>query len=75
MPPHFAFLTRPPFHLLLFVLGCLLFGWPLLSIVAGHGPTATYWYFFAAWAALILALVLIGRALGRRDAEREEGDV
>ena len=47
----------------LFVLGCLLFSYPLLSLFNGGGMVfgipVLYAYLFAAWAALILLMILV----------------
>ncbi len=52
----------------LFLLGCLLFNYPLLSLFAGDmriwGIPLVYVYLFAAWAVLIAAMALI---IERRD--------
>ncbi len=47
----------------LFVLGCLLFSYPLLSLFNGGGTVfgipVLYAYLFGAWAALIALLILV----------------
>lgn len=47
----------------LFLLGCLLFNFPLLSLFAGSsrvwGIPTVYFYIFAAWAAIIGLMALI----------------
>ena len=47
----------------LFLLGCLLFNYPLLSLFAGNarlwGIPLIYFYVFAAWMAIIALMALI----------------
>lgn len=47
----------------LFLLGCLLFNFPLLSLFAGNGRVwgipAVYFYIFTAWAVIIGLMALI----------------
>jgi hypothetical protein len=47
----------------LFVLGCLLFSYPLLSLFNGGGTVfgipVLYAYLFGAWAALIALMILV----------------
>lgn len=59
---------RRQWPIAVFLLGCLLFGWPLLALfnvpVRIAGLPALFAYLFAAWAALI---VLIGLVSSRPD--------
>jgi apolipoprotein N-acyltransferase len=59
---------RRQWPIAVFLLGCLLFSWPVLALfdVPGWiaGVPALFAYLFAAWAALI---VLIGLVSGRPD--------
>ena len=47
----------------IFLLGCVLLNYPLLSLIDGQGEVfgvpSLYAYVFAAWAALIVAMALI----------------
>ncbi len=53
----------------LFLLGCLLFGYPLLYLfnVGGAvlGVPLSYAYIFVAWALLVLLMALVAESTGR----------
>ena len=66
-----AILGKSEFLLLLFCLCLGLFSWPLLSIAANRGGMPFLTYLFIAWAGIILCLFLAGRAIARRERERE----
>lgn len=48
-----------------FVMGVLLFSWPLLSITADRGGAPFFAYLFITWAVLIAVLFLMTREPGR----------
>lgn len=57
--------------LILFIIGLLLFNWPLISI-ADHGPVMAL-YLFLVWGLAIAALRAVGRraAMGDKKEERQ----
>ncbi|MEM9558607.1 MAG: hypothetical protein AAGC60_30420 [Acidobacteriota bacterium] len=59
-----------PRLVLLFLVGCLLFGYPLMELFSGSGTLAGipvfYVYLFVAWAAFIAVLAWLASGRGRR---------
>jgi len=57
--------ARSEFDLMLFLLGLLLFNWPLLTVAAGFQVEHLYLYLFLAWAGIISMLLATARAILR----------
>ncbi|MFK4765272.1 hypothetical protein ACI3L3_10900 [Desulfobaculum sp. SPO524] len=53
-------LSGKEFHILIFVVGCLVFGWPLVSIANIPGGPHLFIYLFTLWGLLIAILLGIG---------------
>jgi hypothetical protein len=58
---------QPAAHVLVFCLGALLFGWPLVSIPFDSGVGYLTFYLFGAWAVFIVVLGVLPRC-------RDEGE-
>ena len=63
-----ALFSSPVGALLLFCAGVLLFTWPLLSIMGDRGGVGLFAYLFLAWAAVVVLLLIKGRAIRRANA-------
>lgn len=68
----FDFLNSGAGALLLFMLGLLIFNWPLLSVTTNISGPYRFCYLFFAWAAIVAVLGLMAYALCSRDSEEEE---
>ena len=65
-------LAGAPFQVLVFLLGCVLFGWPLLTVADRPGDPGLLHYLYGSWAALIALLAAVARATA--GAGRASGD-
>lgn len=74
MMSFFEITRRPTFHLLVFCVGFLLFGWPLLSIATRHQDVTGLHYLFTVWGALIVGLALFSRYLSRSEDKNHTQD-
>jgi len=63
------------FHVLLFVLGLLLFSWPIMGIAGDKGSKIFFIYLFLAWIAVIVLLFFIGKniALSSDSSHGDQG--
>ena len=66
-------LSRSAVRIFACLLGLLLLSWPLISIAGSRGLFAMFGYVFTVWLALVLVLVLIGRA-ARRERKGSRGE-
>ncbi|ADU63004.1 MAG: hypothetical protein KUA35_05240 [Pseudodesulfovibrio sp.] len=58
---------------LLFLVGMLLFNWPILSMPSGAGETSIFSYLIIAWFVIVVLLIAMGeftRRTGKTDGER-----
>ncbi|GAB6176882.1 hypothetical protein JCM16814_17730 [Desulfobaculum senezii] len=62
-------LSGKEFHILIFVVGCLVFGWPLVSIANIPGGPHLFIYLFALWGLFIGILLGIGLSGFPEDAK------
>ena len=67
-----ALLRQTEFHLLLFVLCMVLFGWPVVTFPDMRRLELMFIYLFVAWAIVIFLLFLVSRSLGSGDESDEE---
>ena len=63
-----SILRLPGFHVLLFSLCLVLFGWPLLTIAEKEHGEAIFSYLFLVWGITIVLLFLVARSLSMRDS-------
>ncbi len=59
------------FHIFLFFLSLILFGWPLVHFSNVKRLEVMFYYLFAAWALVIVLLFVVSRGLSE-SAETEE---
>jgi hypothetical protein len=57
-----ALLRQTEFHLILFFLCLIFFGWPVVSFPDVDRLVIVYKYLFGAWAAVIVVLYLMSRS-------------
>lgn len=69
-----ALLRQTEFHLLLFVLCMVLFGWPVVTFSDMHRLEVMFAYLFAAWALVIFVLFLVSRSLESADESKKSDD-
>ncbi len=62
-----ALLRQTEFHLLLFVLCMVLFGWPVVTFPDIRRLEVMFVYLFVAWTIVIFLLFLVSRSLGTAD--------
>jgi hypothetical protein len=58
-----ALLRQKDFHVLLFHVCLVLFGWPIVSFDSIERVRAMFVYLFLVWAVVILLLFLVGRSV------------
>lgn len=64
-------LKRGEFHLLLFHICLVLFGWPVVSFYDIQGMKVMFVYLFLVWSAVIFLLFLISRSVEVEEASEE----
>lgn len=64
-------LAQPSLQSMAACIGGLLLGWPVIQIAGDQGHWTLFLYVFWVWAALILLLVFVGRAITRSARDRE----
>lgn len=69
-----SLLRQTEFHVLLFCVSIVLFGWPVVNFSDLHRLEIRFVYLFAAWGVVILLLYLVGRSLGEPTAPEENED-
>jgi hypothetical protein len=62
-----ALLRQTEFHLLLFVLCMVLFGWPVVTFSDMRRLEVMFVYLFVVWALVIVVLFLVSRSLESAD--------
>jgi hypothetical protein len=62
-------LEEPSFGVVVFLLGALALGWPLVSVAVARGVTGFFVYLFGVWGLLVL-LALIMALTGDRNPPR-----
>jgi hypothetical protein len=68
-------LGKGEFHLLLFHVCLILFGWPVVAFHDLARLEAMFVYLFLAWGAVICLLILMGKSLGAVAAPEETESV
>jgi hypothetical protein len=67
-------LRQTEFHVLLFCVSLVLFGWPVVNFSDLQRLEIRFVYLFLAWGVVILLLYLVGRSLGEPAAPEENED-
>ncbi len=67
-------LRQPEFHALLFILGLILFSYPLLIMTNESHPASVYLSLFLPWGLMILLLFLTTRSYIPSHSERNNDD-
>jgi hypothetical protein len=67
-------LRQTEFHVLLFCVSLVLFGWPVVNFSDMQRLEIRFIYLFLAWGVVILLLYLVGRSLGEPAAPEETED-
>jgi hypothetical protein len=67
----FRFPIRSDFDLFLFVVGLILFSWPLLTVAAGADVEHLFLYLFLVWAGTIVLLYATARTILGKLPEKE----
>lgn len=67
-------LNQPEFHAILFVLGLILFSYPLLIMSKEGHPTSVYLSLFLPWGVMILLLFLTTRSYGVAESDLNQDD-
>jgi len=57
-------LGSPGFGVALFLLGGIVFGWPVITIAESHGGAAFFAYLFVAWSVVVALLAVVSSAAG-----------
>lgn len=58
---------------LLFLVGMLLFNWPILSMPPRAGETSLFSYLIIAWTVIVVLLVAVGESTRRAEKMDREG--
>jgi hypothetical protein len=66
-----ALLGQKDFHVLLFHICLVLFGWPVVSFHTLDRLQAMFIYLFLVWGSVILLLFLVSRSVGESDPSQE----
>lgn len=69
--PRRQLLAQPSLQAMAACIGLLLLGWPVIQIAGERGHWILFYYVFTAWAALVLLLVFVGRAIHDAAENRE----
>lgn len=64
-----SLLRQSELHVLLFLAGLVLLGWPFLSVLHLRRPSTVLIYLLILWVAAILLLFLISKSCGEVDEE------
>jgi hypothetical protein len=67
-------LKQTEFHILLFCVSLVLFGWPVVNFSDMQRLEIRFVYLFMAWGVVILLLYLVGRSLGESASPEENED-
>lgn len=66
-------LRQKDFHVLLFHVCLVLFGWPIVSFDSMERVRSMFVYLFAVWAVVILLLFLVSRSVDVSETSAVEG--